>query len=174
MSYILYNGELYHHGVEGQKWGVKNGPPYPLGSRMSPRKAKNRAKKDAKEYARAKMFYGEGAGTRRKLIKNTVAERSKNPVYKQAFDEALSCQDMAKHVEKAKAERHRKDTTNSVKKTSRGIVNIFAGHPERVGVIHKTGVDKIIANTAKTKFKDIKDAARTAKARRLLKGMKVI
>lgn len=22
--------ELYHHGVEGQKWGVKNGPPYPL------------------------------------------------------------------------------------------------------------------------------------------------
>ena len=22
--------ELYHHGVKGQKWGVKNGPPYPL------------------------------------------------------------------------------------------------------------------------------------------------
>lgn len=21
---------LYHHGVQGQKWGVKNGPPYPL------------------------------------------------------------------------------------------------------------------------------------------------
>lgn len=25
----MYN-ELYHHGVEGQKWGVKNGPPYPI------------------------------------------------------------------------------------------------------------------------------------------------
>ena len=23
--------ELYHHGILGQKWGVKNGPPYPLG-----------------------------------------------------------------------------------------------------------------------------------------------
>ena len=24
--------ELYHHGIRGQKWGVRNGPPYPLGS----------------------------------------------------------------------------------------------------------------------------------------------
>ena len=23
-------GHLYHHGVLGQQWGVKNGPPYPL------------------------------------------------------------------------------------------------------------------------------------------------
>lgn len=22
--------ELYHHGIQGQKWGVRNGPPYPL------------------------------------------------------------------------------------------------------------------------------------------------
>ena len=26
----LRNDELYHHGVKGQSWGVKNGPPYPL------------------------------------------------------------------------------------------------------------------------------------------------
>jgi hypothetical protein len=24
------NDELYHHGIKGQKWGVQNGPPYPL------------------------------------------------------------------------------------------------------------------------------------------------
>ena len=24
--------ELYHHGILGQKWGHKNGPPYPLGA----------------------------------------------------------------------------------------------------------------------------------------------
>lgn len=24
------NAELYHHGIKGQKWGVTNGPPYPL------------------------------------------------------------------------------------------------------------------------------------------------
>ena len=31
--------ELYHHGIKGQKWGVKNGPPYPLGSDKSTGKA---------------------------------------------------------------------------------------------------------------------------------------
>lgn len=29
---IVYSGEPYlaHHGIDGQKWGVRNGPPYPL------------------------------------------------------------------------------------------------------------------------------------------------
>lgn len=26
----MQNNELYHHGVKGQKWGVRKGPPYPL------------------------------------------------------------------------------------------------------------------------------------------------
>ena len=28
----MYNDFLQHHGILGQKWGVKNGPPYPIGS----------------------------------------------------------------------------------------------------------------------------------------------
>lgn len=27
-----FRGYLEHHGIKGQKWGVKNGPPYPLGA----------------------------------------------------------------------------------------------------------------------------------------------
>jgi len=29
---IIYGNELKHHGIKGQKWGVRNGPPYPLTS----------------------------------------------------------------------------------------------------------------------------------------------
>lgn len=27
---VIQNGELYHHGIPNQRWGVRNGPPYPL------------------------------------------------------------------------------------------------------------------------------------------------
>lgn len=145
---IVREKELYHYGVKGMKWGVRR-----------------QARKDAKEYARAKMFYGEGAGTRRKLISNTVKQRSKDPEYKKEFDKALANQDMAKHATKAKRERKRKDVGNATAKTGRGIINIVAGHPERLGasmataysvyyMAHKAGVDKAVADTAKRTFSE--------------------
>ncbi|MCI8569718.1 MAG: hypothetical protein HFH39_11740 [Lachnospiraceae bacterium] len=41
-NYYCYKA-LAHHGIKGQKWGVKNGPPYPLD-----RKDKNKVKKTEK------------------------------------------------------------------------------------------------------------------------------
>lgn len=164
---MQYNGSLCHYGVKGMKWGVRR-----------------RARHDAKEFARAKMFYGEGAGTRRKLIRNTVKERSKDPDYKTAFDYYSSKQDMAKHVQKAKAERHRKDVSNSVKKNTRGVVNILRGRPELagaslaalaagVGVAHKTGADKIILEQGKKAFSKVAESAKTAMGMTYINGMRV-
>lgn len=31
----MYENELMHHGIPGQKWGVKHGPPYPLDAKTS-------------------------------------------------------------------------------------------------------------------------------------------
>ena len=45
----MYNNELYHHGRLGQKWGVKNGPPYPLTGRgLSAYRQRRKAKKAEK------------------------------------------------------------------------------------------------------------------------------
>lgn len=42
------HSDLYHHGIEGQKWGVRNGPPYPL-SKIEKLKVTKKKITDAKE-----------------------------------------------------------------------------------------------------------------------------
>lgn len=63
----MYENELYHHGIIGQKWGSRNGPPYPLNSGVS-KKIKNghnpKYEKDEKyKKEREKLRAGENVET---------------------------------------------------------------------------------------------------------------
>lgn len=152
--------DMLHFGIKGMKWGIRR-TPEELGHKI-PHSTKRAAAKDAKEYARAKMFYGEGAGTRRKLIRETVKQRSTDPLYKEEFERQLALQDMGKHAAKAKAERTRKDTVNAVEKTGRGLINAATGNIARASasaaalytVAHVTGLDQKIGQYAATAAKD--------------------
>lgn len=168
----MIDSYIYHHGIKGQKWGERRYQ-YEDGTLTEAGKqryykvgfsTRRRAKKDAKEYARAQMFYGEGAGNRRKIIKNIVNERSKDPGYKQEFEKYLAEQDMSSHAEKARRERHIKDASKTTGKTVRGVVNMALGTigPVSAGaaaiytLAHVTGVDAIVADAARKKISDLK------------------
>lgn len=125
------NNELYHFGVKGMHWGVRRsrGDAKSALSKEDKRYDKL-AKKDAKEYARAKMFYGESAGNRRKLIKNTVNQRRKdNAHYNKVFDKYLAEQNMDKHVSAAKRERKVKNAANFGHRVAKKAFNAATSTP---------------------------------------------
>lgn len=158
--------DIVHFGVKGMRWGHRKSD-HPGASRSTNREAR----KDAEEFARAKMFYGEGAGNRRKLIKATVEGKGKkDPTYKQAFDHHLANQDMSTHASKARGERKRKNVKNSTAKTARGISHLLRGNAQYASAAaamlfggamyaHKKGIDKIVLNAGKTTLKKVKNGS---------------
>jgi hypothetical protein len=140
-------GSLAHHGVKGQKWGEHH--------------ARRMARADANEFAKARAYYGEGAGTRRKLIKAKVETRSQNSHYKKEFHRVLSGQNIEKRSAQATRKRRRADTTNFVGKTTRGVHRSLTGGFGPVtataatiaagaAYAHKSGLDKVVLNKAKS------------------------
>lgn len=154
---------LAHFGVKGMRWGVRKGDYSGASS-----KTNQQAKKDAHEFARAKMSYGEGAGTRRKLIKATVeAKAKKDPTYQAAFDHHLAKQDLADHASKARSERRRKDVVGGTAKTARGVHRQLTGGFGSVSLASgliaaayigakKAGIDSVIKDAAKKTMQDIR------------------
>lgn len=134
---------IAHYGIKGQSWGVRRfqnedgtlteegKKRYGYYDKPDGTKDYNRINKDAandaREYARAKAYYGDGAGTRRKKIKNQISERMKDPDYKKAFDEQMKSQNMEEHQKAANRERKWEDTKESVGKTARGVKNLMLG-----------------------------------------------
>lgn len=155
---------LAHFGVKGMKWGRRKG------IEGVPNRTNRIASKDAKEFIQAKMYYGEGAGVRRRQIKAVVTERSKDDAYKKAFDAHVSGQDLAKASSKAHAKRTRTDMVKGTKKTARGINHIINGNPQYASAaaalvvggamyIHKQGIDKLIMDKSKTMYNEAKSRA---------------
>lgn len=79
MDERLKNYYLAHHGIPGQKWGQRHGPPYPLDGEISRSIRKNRINYDlstykfnAREYQRVKQAVDE-----QKKIKETIGDFKK-------------------------------------------------------------------------------------------------
>jgi len=122
---------------------------------------KKQAKKAAVEYARAELFFGEGAGIRRRLIHARVADSLDDPAYSEAFDKALGEQSWSEHASKAAKERKRLDRGKSLSKNTRAVLT---GRPKNassnviialalVGYFaHQNGYDKVALAEAKKQY----------------------
>lgn len=144
---------LEHYGVKGMKWGV----------RRQVRKTNKLAKKDSKRYAEAKMFYGESAGTKRKLLNAEINQKRKNVKgYSEAFDKHVSNADYGKAAKKAVKKRHGLDRKKYSKQTVKKIFNITGPISIAAGAYlynaNKPAVDNAIKNTVNRTVKSATDA----------------
>lgn len=170
-----YSQYLAHYGIKGQKWGQRRyqnfdgsltedgRQRYGVGDKKNWKKLDSDARNDAKEYAVAKAYYGDGAGNRRKHIKNIVSERSKDPDYKAAFEKYLANQDTEKAQKTADRQRHVNTAKDKTAQTARGVKNFLLGNAVPMttaaiaigATLKATGADKKIANWAKTSLNKV-------------------
>lgn len=93
----LYNNSLAHHGIKGQKWGTRNGPPYPLSykdhsttekkqnsekkidgisDKNKPKSSDNRLVKESKSNTKPKVEKSDtGYGTKTKITNERKASK---------------------------------------------------------------------------------------------------
>lgn len=110
--YVRREMELYHHGIEGQKWGKRNGPPYPLapGDHSA---AEKRAKSYKKELNKLSKQVDEAIVTsaekaikaeeiEQKLLNTTIKKGSKSKKARKLNDKYNELMEQSKEAEDEK------------------------------------------------------------------------
>lgn len=137
------------------------------------------AKKDAEKAMLADMFYGKGAGTRRKLLMAELESKKTMPGYTEAFTKAYDSLDQNKFAKMAIKERKQIDraakTTKNInalktgnhKNLSNGLLLAVGGYY----FLRATGYDEIVADEAKRLYKKAKAyAAMEVEKRKATRG----
>jgi len=173
------NAELYHHGILGQKWGVQNGPPYPLDSKISTGKRLRDAfsRKVESEEVRAKRLEEKAQARTTKDYKKAEKEANKesrrDTVTSKAVRKAKSMTDdelkkavarlnfekQYANLEKELAELNKKNPT-LMQKVKNGIKNEAKKQLKKTGDTVLNSITSEINKQISAKVKDaMKDVA---------------
>lgn len=133
------------------------------------------AEQDAYNWGLAQMFFGEGAGTRRKLVEATINQRVLDiPGYEEALNAAYSKLNQIEMAEEALALRKRLDRAKTTHKNFRAIKSgNFKNVSDGVFIIggalyiaHLTGYDKKAIAEGKKLYRKAKTEIKFRKAKR--------
>ncbi len=124
-------------------------------------RTKKTAAKDAYRWAYAEMFFGEGAGIRRKHLSVELNQKFMTlPGYREAFDKAFEKLDLAEIAIKAAKERKKLDRGKFISRNVKGLVTgnksslttAVAVGVTAYTIAHQTGLDKVIVEEAKNRY----------------------
>lgn len=136
-------------------------------------RTKKTAAKDAYRWAYAEMFFGEGAGIRRKHLSVELHQKFATiPGYKEAFDKAFEKLNLADIAIKAAKERKKLDRGKFI---SRNVKGLLSGNKSSLTntvllgvtaytIAHQTGLDKVIVEETKDRYRKAKVWYRRQKA----------
>lgn len=161
--------ELEHHGVKGQSWGERNGPPYPLSRGKDGRITKTQKKKKASLLARAKnALGGKKSVSKTKKTKESKEEestekirekllKSTDPKYIAKHIDLLDTRELKERLDRINTEQQLRKLTqsNNKKKVDAGMewVNNLGKIADTTSKVAKAYSDTIDATTKKSKVK---------------------
>lgn len=83
------NNELYHHGILGQRWGHRNGPPYPLSRSVSTGKSLKKQTIGERRAERRKVKAEQKSARYREKMLNKAAEQFSRHNFEKGVDYEL-------------------------------------------------------------------------------------
>lgn len=119
---LVSNDELHHHGIFGQRWGVRNGPPYPLDD-------EDHSARERKAGWKASLNNsGKTSSKKEKIVNTSTNKKRKSVSFKQAHQMAKDSKESYKKNEKNKGltDEQRKQIRNVVL-ASVGAIGVSAG-----------------------------------------------
>lgn len=158
-----YDDELYHHGIKGQSWGAKNGPPYPLNAAGKARfrdRLKQRTKelKDGvasvgKKVSSAGSNYKEAKATKKALkIEEKAAKKqeqhqrnlenlAKSPTYLYKHRDSFTTEELNQALNRINTEQRLHQASMQELRRGKDIVDTILGYGKTINDAYKTAND---------------------------------
>ena len=144
---MLMNNELYHHGIDGQRWGVQHGPPYPL-SRSEHRavvRSQKATEKRNLSYKRSRKF---AKRMNDDDLNATIDRLQREETYRNLVSKEKNAKAVKKELNKQKTEAKKKE--KEIKKQQEAAKNQNGNNqPKQKGVIRRN-VEEGIGGGIKT------------------------